>query len=178
MSSDRQTRGPQSSTYTTSSNSYQRNSQRRVFGYGGSDGVTSNPRYQTQSQTRIVAYGGGGSGGIPGSFGQTSSRTQNYGGRRVDSSSTSGQYVGGSIRYENGRYYDSAGNEVDPYGRHRDSSGRLVGSSSNTLPCCDGFTQPGYPTTYDPIISRISNDPVSLSVIIMFIVHVIVYTEA
>ena len=66
------------------------------------------------------------------------------------------QYGGSSIRYENGRYYDSAGHEVDPHGRHRDDSGRLVSSSSNT----DDVTQQGLPIAYDPIISQISNDPV------------------
>ena len=146
---------------------YQRNPQRRVVTYSGGSGDGSpNPGYQTQSQTRLVAYGSGGSNtGTQGSgyrprtsvnrYGQTTSHSQGY----VSSRVAGRQYGGSSIRYENGRYYDSAGHEVDPHGRHRDESGRLVSSSSNT----DGTTQQGVPVTYDPIISQVSNDPVSIS---------------
>ena len=80
------------------------------------------------------------------------------------STSTSGSVQPGSngISYQNGRYYDAAGHEVDQYGRHLGGSGGLVGSTSNGEACCDDSTSQGLPSTYNPIISQISDDPVSL----------------
>ena len=142
---------------------YRTQPQRHVVGSGSSHGGSD---YQSQSQTRVVAYSGGGS--------DTAGSATRYG----PSTGTSGRYVDGGVsntysggqnrgnRYPGRRYYDSAGHLVDQYGRHVDSTGRLIGSSrgqsSSTVPCCNGDTSQGFPTTYDPIVSQISDDPVRL----------------
>ena len=161
-------------------------SRRRFVTHGSGSSNTQRSYPQSQSQ-RVVAYGGGGSGDTnsyhqpagsgSGTYGTTN---RNYYGTSTGygpSSSVRGsgqtssqpqgtatgvgrQYGSSSIRYENGRYYDSAGHEVDPHGRHRDDSGRLVSSSSNAADA----TQQGLPIAYDPIISQISNDQVGISV--------------